>query len=37
DPFYFVLRQDEPVLYTKVHCVLDQSLATVYRTMNGAP
>lgn len=36
DPFYFVLRQDEPVLYTKVHCVLDQSLATVYRTMNGA-
>lgn len=37
DPFYFVLRQDEPVLYTKVHCVLDQSLANVYRTMNGAP
>lgn len=37
DPFYFVLRQDDPVLYTKVHCVLDQSLATVYRTMNGAP
>lgn len=37
NPFYFVLRQDEPVLYTKVHCVLDQSLATVYRTMNGAP
>ena len=37
DPFYFVLRQDEPVLYTKVHCVLDQSLATVYRTINGAP
>lgn len=37
DPFYFVLRQDAPVLYTKVHCVLDQSLATVYRTMNGAP
>ena len=37
DPFYFVLRQNEPVLYTKVHCVLDQSLATVYRTMNGAP
>lgn len=37
DPFYFVLRQDEPVLYNKVHCVLDQSLATVYRTMNGAP
>ena len=37
DPFYFVLRQDKPVLYTKVHCVLDQSLATVYRTMNGAP
>lgn len=37
DPFYFVLCQDEPVLYTKVHCVLDQSLATVYRTMNGAP
>lgn len=37
DPFYFVLRQDEPVLYTKVHCVLDQCLATVYRTMNGAP
>ena len=37
DPFYFVLRQDEPVLYTKVHCVLDQSLATVYRTVNGAP
>lgn len=37
DPFYFVLRQDEPVLYTKVHCVLDQSLATIYRTMNGAP
>lgn len=37
DSFYFVLRQDEPVLYTKVHCVLDQSLATVYRTMNGAP
>lgn len=37
DPFYFVLRQDEPVLYTKIHCVLDQSLATVYRTMNGAP
>lgn len=37
DPFYFILRQDEPVLYTKVHCVLDQSLATVYRTMNGAP
>lgn len=37
DPFCFVLRQDEPVLYTKVHCVLDQSLATVYRTMNGAP
>ena len=37
DPFYFVLRQDEPVLYTNVHCVLDQSLATVYRTMNGAP
>ena len=37
DPFYFVLRQDEPVIYTKVHCVLDQSLATVYRTMNGAP
>lgn len=37
DPFYFVLRQDEPVLYTKVHCVLDQSLATVYWTMNGAP
>lgn len=37
EPFYFVLRQDEPVLYTKVHCVLDQSLATVYRTMNGAP
>lgn len=37
DPFYFVLHQDEPVLYTKVHCVLDQSLATVYRTMNGAP
>lgn len=37
DPFYLVLRQDEPVLYTKVHCVLDQSLATVYRTMNGAP
>ena len=37
DPFYFVLRQDEPVLYTKVHCVLDQSIATVYRTMNGAP
>lgn len=37
DPFYFVLRQDEPVLYSKVHCVLDQSLATVYRTMNGAP
>lgn len=37
DPFYFVLRQDEPILYTKVHCVLDQSLATVYRTMNGAP
>lgn len=37
DPFYFVLRQDEPVLYTKVHCVLDQSLATVYRTMNDAP
>lgn len=37
DPFYFVLRQDEPVLYTKVHCVLDQNLATVYRTMNGAP
>lgn len=37
DPFYFVLRQDEPVLYTKVHCVLDQSLATVYRTMNGVP
>lgn len=37
DPFYFVLRQDEPVLYTKVHCVLDQSLAIVYRTMNGAP
>mgnify|MGYP006918727987 FL=1 len=37
DPFYFVLRQDEPVLYTKVHCMLDQSLATVYRTMNGAP
>lgn len=37
DPFYFVLRQDEPVLYTKVHCVLDQSLATVYRSMNGAP
>lgn len=37
DPFYFVLRQDEPVLYTKVHCVLDQSLATVYRMMNGAP
>lgn len=37
DPFYFVLRQGEPVLYTKVHCVLDQSLATVYRTMNGAP
>ena len=37
DPFYFVLRQDEPVLYTKVHCVLDQSLSTVYRTMNGAP
>lgn len=37
DPFYFVLRQDEPVLYTKVHCVLDQNLATVYRTMNDAP
>lgn len=37
DPFYFVLRQDEPILYSKVHCVLDQSLATVYRTMNGAP
>lgn len=37
DPFFFVLRQDEPVLYTKVHCVLAQSLATVYRTMNGAP
>lgn len=37
DPFFFVLRQDEPVLYTKVHCVLDQSLPTVYRTMNGAP
>lgn len=37
DSFYFVLRQDEPVLYTKVHCVLDQNLATVYRTMNGAP
>lgn len=37
DPFFFVLRQDEPVLYTKVHCVLDQSLTTVYRTMNGAP
>lgn len=37
DPFYFVLRQDKPVLYTKVHCVLDKSLATVYRTMNGAP
>ena len=37
DPFYFVLRQDKPVLYTKVHCVLDQSLSTVYRTMNGAP
>lgn len=37
DPFMFFLRQDEPMLYGKVHCVLDQSLATVYRSMNGAP
>ena len=37
DPFVFFLRQSEPVLYSRVHCVLDQSLATVYRSMNGAP
>lgn len=36
DPFVFFFRQKEPVLYSKVHCVLDQSLATVYRSMNGA-
>lgn len=37
DPFVFFLRQSEPVLYSRIHCVLDQSLATVYRSMNGAP
>lgn len=37
DPFVFFLRQSEPVLYGRIHCVLDQSLATVYRSMNGAP
>ena len=37
DPFAFFLRQSEPVLYSRIHCVLDQSLATVYRSMNGAP
>lgn len=37
DPFMFFLRQDEPMLYGRVHCVLDPSLATVYRSMNGAP
>lgn len=25
------------MLYSRIHCVLDQSLATVYRSMNGAP
>lgn len=37
DPFTFFFRQNEPVLYSRAHCVLDQSLATVYRSMNGAP
>ena len=37
DPFTFFLRQSEPMLYYRAHCVLDQSLATVYRSMNGAP
>lgn len=37
DPFSFFLRQSEPMLYYRAHCVLDQSLATVYRSMNGAP
>lgn len=37
DPFVFFLRQSEPVLYSRIHCVLDQSLATVYRSVNGAP
>lgn len=37
DPFVFFLRQSEPVLYSRIHCVLDQSLVTVYRSMNGAP
>ena len=37
DPFVFFLRQSEPVLYSRIHCVLDQSLASVYRSMNGAP
>lgn len=32
-----LFRQDEPILYSRVHCVLDQSLSTVYRSMNGAP
>lgn len=37
EPFLFCFRQDNPLLSYQIHCVIDPSMTTQYRTLNGAP
>ncbi len=37
DPMMFILREDYPVMSYSVHWLLDGSLASSYRLLNGAP
>ena len=36
-PFHFQLISDKPVLSYQAHCVIDRSMTTQYRSLNGAP
>lgn len=37
DPFFISYQDEYPMLWKKVHCVIDKDLTTQYRTLNGAP
>ena len=37
DPFVFRFRGPYPILSNQVHCVIDPTMTTQYRTLNGAP
>ena len=36
-PFVFCFRRQYPILSNQVHCVIDPTMTTQYRTLNGAP